>query len=554
MINLYKTIAKYKWLLLTWLIINTIQAYYTNLHYDEAYYWLYSKTLNWGYFDHPPMIALISKIGDIISHSTLGIRIIPIIMGVCVLGGIFHLIGDNKSYIKVFIYVISFPLITSHIAGFLALPDITLCFFFILYLFCYKRYLKSENVKNSFLLSLTIAGMIYSKYHALLIILLTIIANIKLVKKKSFWTITIISIFLMIPHIIWQFKKNFPSILYHISDRSSGFNINNFLEYIYSQIILAGPFSGIIILFLAITFIPKNTFEKTLKYIALGFYIFFLFYCFKSRIEAHWTSVSTIALIIISYKQLSNSMKAKKILPYLLNPALILILIARIVLAGDHLEEKIKFKSNFMNMYNWANELDSISDGYPILFANKYHDQAVYSFAKNKWVPGAPNYYTRFSQIDLNKLDTIYNGQKVFALSYGREKEWISKNNVQNRGSFINDYYSYTGIILEDIYIKNYHDSLLLCFKIINKTNRELLYFKDSKQKLKLHYSINGKNYRENFHELTKEKSINKLSEKEFKVIISKPKKIKKEVEIDVGLSSNSLRVFRNRKKTYTIK
>ena len=46
-----------------WLVINLIQSYFTELAHDEAYYWMYSKYLSWGYFDHPPMIALIIKIG-----------------------------------------------------------------------------------------------------------------------------------------------------------------------------------------------------------------------------------------------------------------------------------------------------------------------------------------------------------------------------------------------------------------------------------------------------------------------------------------------------------
>ena len=27
------------------------------LHPDEAYYWLWSRYLDWSYFDHPPMVA-----------------------------------------------------------------------------------------------------------------------------------------------------------------------------------------------------------------------------------------------------------------------------------------------------------------------------------------------------------------------------------------------------------------------------------------------------------------------------------------------------------------
>ena len=38
-------------------ILNLLQAGFTTLNNDEAYYWMYSKFLAWGYFDHPPMIA-----------------------------------------------------------------------------------------------------------------------------------------------------------------------------------------------------------------------------------------------------------------------------------------------------------------------------------------------------------------------------------------------------------------------------------------------------------------------------------------------------------------
>jgi len=41
--------------LLGWTILNIIQGYTFELHADEAYYWLYSRFLDWGYFDaiHP---------------------------------------------------------------------------------------------------------------------------------------------------------------------------------------------------------------------------------------------------------------------------------------------------------------------------------------------------------------------------------------------------------------------------------------------------------------------------------------------------------------------
>ena len=133
----------------------------------------------------------------------------------------------------------------------------------------------------------------------------------------------------------------------------------------------------------------------------------------------------------------TNKPKIEKYVKLLIYPTIFLILISRIVLLGNNFERKLSFKSNFLDMQNWANELDSVSKGYPILFTNKYHDHAVYSFAKNQWKEAAPSYYSRFSQLDFYKTDSILDGKKVFALSYGNEVKWFSKNKVKHRGSFL---------------------------------------------------------------------------------------------------------------------
>ena len=551
MIRNCQIISKYKWLLVAWFFINLIQAYFTNLHYDEAYYWLYSKILDWGYFDHPPLIALISKIGVSISHSTLGLRIIPVLMGVIVLLGILKLAEDKTNEMNLFFYIISFPLITSHIAGFLTLPDASLCFFFILFLFFYKKYLQEDSANNVLILSLVIAAMIYSKYHAFLIIAFTILANTKLLLKRSFWLIAFCSFFLLIPHFIWQFQNDFPSLLYHLNTRTSGFSLSNFTDYIFSQLLLAGPLSGLIIIFLAIKFNPKNIFERTLKYIALGFYLFFLIYCFRSRIEAHWTAVATIPLIIISYKQLTHTIKIKKLMPYLIYPSVILILCARFILIGDNFEDKLSLKSNFRNMEKWANEVDSISNGSPVLFTSKYQDLSVYSFAKNKWIPGAPKFRTRYSQIDLYKLDSIYEGKKVFALSYGNDIKWESKNRKKNYGSFIEDYYSYTGVEIDDISLRYEDTTLFLSFELFNNTKKQRLFVKDTRQKLKLYYNIDNVKYYDYLNELTKEKYIMPFERIKFNLPIKNINSDK--VQLEMMLLSNNLRVYSVRRKKYKV-
>jgi 4-amino-4-deoxy-L-arabinose transferase-like glycosyltransferase len=58
------------------LSLNLLQAYFTNLTYDEAYYWLYAEHLAWGYYDHPPLVAIFIKIGYSLLQNELGLRLI----------------------------------------------------------------------------------------------------------------------------------------------------------------------------------------------------------------------------------------------------------------------------------------------------------------------------------------------------------------------------------------------------------------------------------------------------------------------------------------------
>ncbi|WOD41773.1 glycosyltransferase family 39 protein [Nodosilinea sp. E11] len=64
-------------LLLGGLIYRTIVALWMLPGFDEAYYYLYSRYLNWSYFDHPPMVALTTGVGwwltGVISPFTLRI-------------------------------------------------------------------------------------------------------------------------------------------------------------------------------------------------------------------------------------------------------------------------------------------------------------------------------------------------------------------------------------------------------------------------------------------------------------------------------------------------
>jgi hypothetical protein len=62
-------------------LLRLVGAALTPLTFDEAYYWIWSKHLAFGYYDHPPGVALAIRPGTIIAGDTeLGVRLVSILL------------------------------------------------------------------------------------------------------------------------------------------------------------------------------------------------------------------------------------------------------------------------------------------------------------------------------------------------------------------------------------------------------------------------------------------------------------------------------------------
>ncbi|MER3464305.1 MAG: 4-amino-4-deoxy-L-arabinose transferase, partial [Chitinophagaceae bacterium] len=110
----------------TWLLVSFVQLLFTQVQDDEAYYWVYAKFLDWGYFDHPPMTALIIKIGGLLFSGVVGLRIVPLILTTLTIFFTEKIIEPANQ--KLF-YAICLSVAVLQITGFWAVPDVPLIFF-----------------------------------------------------------------------------------------------------------------------------------------------------------------------------------------------------------------------------------------------------------------------------------------------------------------------------------------------------------------------------------------------------------------------------------------
>jgi len=68
-----------------WVIIHLFANYVIEVNGEEAYYWLFSQNLAWGYLDHPPMIGVVTALGYEFIPNPLGMRLGMLLLSVLVM-------------------------------------------------------------------------------------------------------------------------------------------------------------------------------------------------------------------------------------------------------------------------------------------------------------------------------------------------------------------------------------------------------------------------------------------------------------------------------------
>jgi len=398
------------WILLSiWIVLSLNSAAFTQLYNDEAYYWAYSRFLQWGYFDHPPMVAVMIRAGYELFQNELGVRLVSVILVAMTIWILYQL--SNVENQKLFALLI-FSILPFHLFGFTSMPDSPQLFFTALFFLLYQKYLEDDSLKFTLLFGLVMALMLYSKYQGVLVILFTLASNPTLIKRRSFWGASIFGALLFAPHLYWQYANDFPSVKYHLVDRSAkSYSIAYTLEYLGGQLIFYGPFVGFFLYWAPFRIKSKDIFEKALKYTFFGTLIFFLITTFKGRVEVNWTLAMLVPMVILSvrYYQTRTISKAWLIrVAWITIPVILLVKVHTIYPLVDLRKDRT---ADFRGHREFAEKVLKASDGLPIV-AHRYQTASSLAFYTGQQIL-VFNRNTRFSQYDLWEFDTTLVNKRV---------------------------------------------------------------------------------------------------------------------------------------------
>ena len=394
-----------------WLVLAFAQSASTELIADEAYYWAYSRFPAWGYFDHPPMIAILIRSGHTIFNNELGVRLI------CALLSTFTVLITESLTEKrnpFLFYTIVLGIGVLQIIGFLAVPDTPLLFFTAVFFYIYRRFVKTMNLQNAWLLGLAIALLFYTKYHGLLIVLFTMLSNGKLLIRWQTWLAGLFALLLYTPHLYWQSEHDWMSFRYHLFESNvSTYKFSYTTDYLLGQFLLAGPLAGFILLPAAFIYKTKDQTEKALKFVLIGVYAIFLISSFRGKVETNWTMPALVPLIVLSHQFIIDKISWIKPLRIVAFISLLLIIAGRIYLVID-IGPDNSTKGRFHNNKAWAKAVAEKTGDLPVVFTNSYQRASLFWFYSGKQSHSHNPYWDRRNNYNFWPTEANLLGKKVF--------------------------------------------------------------------------------------------------------------------------------------------
>ena len=402
---------KLLWALLgIWLAVNLLQAGLTELDPDEAYYWMYSHALDWGYFDHPPAVALLIRLGTAFAPGTLGIRIGFALLQLGCFYFVWLLAGrpSQKKEVLTFVGLLAaMPLL--EVYGFIATPDGPLLFFTALFFWLYQRFLdRKGRWGEALLLGAGMAALLYSKYHGVLLIFFILLSNLKLLRRPGFYLASIFGFLLFLPHLYWQYAHGFPSFLYHLKGRDDAYELKFTITYVLNQMVI---FSPLLFPFLvqALRQRPvEGALGRAFYFVIYGFWAFFFYASFKGHVEPQWTAILSIPFVLLLYRQSQISERFGRMVRILSAITIFLILLARLELAFNWAGTKTEF-----NRRQWVYELQALAEGKPVLFQNSYRDASKFQFYAHQPAYTYTDVDYRHNQFDIWDWEKALHNQTV---------------------------------------------------------------------------------------------------------------------------------------------
>ena len=433
------------YLLVAFLAINLLQAHFTELIFDEAYYWYYSQNIDWGYFDHPPMVAWMIKLSSFFFNGELGVRFMSCLLSAGTLIVLWSLIDNPKKkdcVIHFFVLVFSMTLLNAY--GFFTLPDTPLLFFTAVFLWVYKQFIAKPSLVLALIMGIVMAALMYSKYHAVLVIIFVLLSNLKLMTNKYAWASVGVALLCYMPHFFWLYEHDFVSIKYHLFERpNQAYNFNKFTLGFFLNLIAIFGFTFPLVYWILFKTKSSEKFTKALLFLTYGFIIFFFISSFSKRVQTQWIITICIPLVIIVFNYIIANKKLKK---WIYTLGVINIILLSYVRLGLIHKPLLPLYYETHGNKKLANLIQLEAGNTPVVFESSYRNAPMFAFYSGNTTFSLNDVHYRQNQYTIDDSESKVQHKKILYISRfasGREVTFKKTNGGKYYGKYITNFESF---------------------------------------------------------------------------------------------------------------
>ena len=393
-----------------WWIANLVQAGFTELANDEAYYHMFAERLAWGYFDHPPVTALLVWAGERLFGGELGVRFFFTVLQPLYLYILWRIIrpADADRRDAALFVVLSAATLMLQLYGFIAVPDGPLMFTTALFLLTFKWF--SENRRRAWLwMGIAMALMAYSKYHGALVVLFALAANPRQLLRPVLYSSGAVALLLLVPHLVWQYEHDWASFAYHLSGRNSVFRPGYVVEFLANVLVVFNPFFVPLYVQAWRKVKPQTPVGRALKFLPVAFIVFFMLSSLRGYVQPQWVIVSCFGLVCVLFAYARRHPRTRRYVMRAGGVTVGLIVLARLVMIFNPLG--IRFEV-FNNPESYA-AIAAEADGRPVVFRYGYAVAAKYAFYTGGEAYCQPNIRYRTHQWQFRDDDSQFIGREV---------------------------------------------------------------------------------------------------------------------------------------------
>jgi hypothetical protein len=333
-------------------LVRMLVAACTELSNDEVYYWTYAQYLQWNYFDHPPVIALLIRFftGNLLMQQEFFIRLGPIVCAAINTWLMYRLgvqVKDERTgWIAACLFTAS--LYGSILAGLMILPDAPqmvcwLCALLLMLRIIRKGGSARRQQGRLLLLGVVIGLCIMSKVHGVFmwggLFLYLVLYNRRMLLNPFLYLAVMVTGIIAWPILQWNINNDFVTYSYH--EGRVGFfshiQWDTFFRQLIGEFMYNNPVNMVMIvsavLALRKTKLLNEGFQQQLLLcVALPLIVVVWFMSLFKDTLPHWTGPAYTTLIPLAAALIVQRTRERVVKSALALPALLLVLLV----AGIH--------------------------------------------------------------------------------------------------------------------------------------------------------------------------------------------------------------------------